>query len=195
MNHSTEPKTPRLQPVYRFVSLLLLVALAPLTMSCYGNFPLTKFIYDFNGDIGDEFTDGTGADLIESIVMWIFVILPVYGLAMLADAVIFNLVEFWTGDAIELTSVTTDDGSTIALAPNEDGSEAVMTLTRNGDVKAQHRFVRISDQLMELRSMKGELLGTMERDGSGTISFKNAEGETMRIRDEDGLVAGATLGA
>lgn len=194
MKAPVQPQKSRLQPFYRIVSLVLLVTVTPLMTACYGNFPLTKFIYEFNGDIGDEMGEGTGARLIQSIVMWIFVIIPVYGIAMLADAFIFNLVEFWTGEPVELSSTTTEDGSTVTLAPGESDDVAVLTLERDGEVKAQHQFVRLSPEVMEVRSMEGELLGKMERAGDGRISFLDADGNVLNENlDQSLLTAGASI--
>ena len=50
------------------------------------------------------------------------VILPVYGLAMLGDAIIFNSVEFWTGDNPMETVQMEGDGKTVEMALQEDGS-------------------------------------------------------------------------
>jgi hypothetical protein len=76
------------------VVLITLVAIMPLVFSvgCYGPFPLTKTIYDWNGSIE--------SDLGENLVFWAFLIIPVYGVAMGADAIVFNTVEFWTGEPL-----------------------------------------------------------------------------------------------
>jgi hypothetical protein len=68
------------------ISMLILVILS----GCYGNFPLTRKVYNWNGEMGDKYMN--------NIVFWVLNIIPVYGVASLADAVIFNLIEFWTGE-------------------------------------------------------------------------------------------------
>ena len=74
----------------RFFVLLLIFSMSTFTLQgCYGNFNLTKKLYKWNGSLGDKY--------INSIVMWVLVIVPVYGLAGFADFAIFNLIEFWTG--------------------------------------------------------------------------------------------------
>lgn len=68
-----------------FVALL---ALGAGFTSCYGSFALTKKVYQFNGSLGNKWIKS----------LFVFVLgAPVYGVSGLADAVIFNLVEFWTG--------------------------------------------------------------------------------------------------
>lgn len=65
-----------------------LLAISTLS-GCYGNFALTRKVYQANGQVGDKF--------LRSGLTWVLVILPVYGLAALVDFVLFNTVEFWSG--------------------------------------------------------------------------------------------------
>lgn len=67
----------------------LLLASALGLQGCYGQFGLTKKIYDWNGSLGDKW--------VNSVVLVGLNIIPVYGFAMLADGVVLNAVEFWTG--------------------------------------------------------------------------------------------------
>ena len=67
-----------------------LVAAALLVSGCYGPFTLTRKVYNWNGQVSDN----------KWVVETVFLIcswLPIYGIAGLADALIFNSVEFWTG--------------------------------------------------------------------------------------------------
>jgi hypothetical protein len=98
---------------------LSLALAAALLQGCYGNFNLTRKLYTWNGTLGDKY--------INSLVMWVMVILPIYGLAGLADFAVFNLIEFWTGS------------NPIALKPGEkeirfvekDGVRYILTATTN----------------------------------------------------------------
>ncbi len=72
-------------------SIILSLLLVTILLSgCYGNFNLTRKIYNWNGTVGDKY--------IQSAVGWGMVIIPIYMTAPLIDAAFFNLVEFWTGD-------------------------------------------------------------------------------------------------
>lgn len=71
-----------------FSSLCAVAAGAPLA-GCHGSFSLTKRLHRWNGSLGNKFA--------ESAVMWALVIIPVYGLSLLGDFVLFNLIEFWSG--------------------------------------------------------------------------------------------------
>jgi hypothetical protein len=74
----------------RLTALLVSMSLAMLTLQgCYGKMALTKKVYAVNGEVNDKF--------VRSLVTWVFIIVPVYGVSALADLVLFNTIEFWTG--------------------------------------------------------------------------------------------------
>lgn len=76
----------------RIISLATALALTGGTLGatgCYGSFALTKKIHTWNGSLGNKW--------LNTIVFWVLVIVPVYELVALGDAIIFNLIEFWTG--------------------------------------------------------------------------------------------------
>jgi hypothetical protein len=56
---------------------------------CYGKMALTRKVYHVNGEISDKF--------VRSLVTWAFVIAPVYAVSVLADFILFNTIEFWSG--------------------------------------------------------------------------------------------------
>lgn len=58
---------------------------------CYGKFALTRKVYEINGQITDN-------KFVHSLVTWVFIWLPVYGLAGFGDFVVLNVIEFWTGN-------------------------------------------------------------------------------------------------
>ena len=73
----------------RGLSLVLGAAMLLQLQGCYGQFGLTRKLYAWNGSVGDKW--------INSLLMCAMVIVPVYGIAGFVDAVVLNLIEFWTG--------------------------------------------------------------------------------------------------
>lgn len=69
--------------------MALLAVLLPLATSCYGRFQLVRNVYEANASVKDKY--------VRSAVTWLFVIVPVYGLAGLVDFVVLNVIEFWQG--------------------------------------------------------------------------------------------------
>lgn len=74
----------------RFLSAVLAMAIAITSLQgCYGKMALTRKVYQVNGEVHDKF--------VRSLVTWVFVIVPVYGVSALADFIVFNTIEFWSG--------------------------------------------------------------------------------------------------
>ena len=74
----------------RMVSLVVSVVIAATTLQgCYGKMALTRKVYKINGQVQDKF--------VRSLVTWVFVIVPVYAVSALADFILFNTIEFWSG--------------------------------------------------------------------------------------------------
>jgi hypothetical protein len=178
----------------RIVAVLAMLAVAPMTLSCYGRFPLTKAVYRFNGQVGESVgDDATKQNILQSVVMWVFIIIPVYKVAMLADAIIFNLIEFWTGETIQIGDATLPDGSRVVVAPDEGGHTATLTVMKDGRTLAQQRLVKVSDQLLEVRQTDGTLAGTAERSPDGAMIFKDAHGRTISTVPSEAFAAGVGL--
>jgi hypothetical protein len=171
----------------RRVSLVLIVATMPLALGCFGQFPLTRAVYRMNASVpkvslGGAVPEGT----LKSVVFWALVIVPVYPVAAVADALVPNLIEFWTGKHVRVVSVTDQAGQTTVFRPSEDGREALLTVSRDGQPATEVRFVRVSDAVCEVRSADDALLGTAVQTRSGLLLLKDAEGNVIRAIDGAG---------
>lgn len=74
-------------------ALLIAVILLGTTLtqqSCIGSFQLTKNLYNWNMDIDGRW----GSEM----VFLAMNIIPVYAVTLLADGVVLNSIEFWTGN-------------------------------------------------------------------------------------------------
>ncbi|MDH3346103.1 MAG: DUF3332 domain-containing protein [Kiritimatiellaceae bacterium] len=87
-------------------TLIALVTLSILLTGCTGPFVLTRKVRDWQTDFDEKWVD--------EVAFLGCVILPVYGLSMLGDALIFNSVEFWTGDN-PMNSVDAPTGNEMCL--------------------------------------------------------------------------------
>lgn len=68
--------------------LCALALTIPMT-SCIGNFALTKKVLAWNNKIGNKF--------VNELVFIAFWVLPVYEVTALADVLVINSIEFWSG--------------------------------------------------------------------------------------------------
>ena len=96
----------------------LMIAAAFMLSSCIGSFQLTNKVKDWNESLGDKF--------INEVVFLAFHIVPVYQICMFADGVVFNSVEFWTGerlvaDAGERQMIRNSFGKDVEIKTLKDG--------------------------------------------------------------------------
>jgi len=127
----------------RTIAAVVLATFLPLaTTGCFGTFQLTRKVYQFNRQISPD-------KWIQELAFLVMVILPVYGFATLFDAVLFNSVEFWTGqnpvlqaDGATQTIETEDGRATLTRVDADtldvhvlgrDGSEKRFRIARDGD--------------------------------------------------------------
>ncbi len=98
--------------------------------------------------------------------------IPVYGLFLFADVLVFNSIDFWTGDnpvkgAFAAVEGTDPQGNAYAIVPNGDGTatltykDQVCTLTRSGDAVSVTK--------------DGVYLGSFSQNGS-LVTFTGADG-------------------
>ncbi len=101
--------------IIKLVSLLIVVS---LLTGCFGNFALTKKVYQWNDNVSDN-------KFVEQILFWGMTILPVYEVAGFIDVCFLNLIEFWTGS--NPLAYNDLDGQTIEI----DGLEYKIEVTEN----------------------------------------------------------------
>ena len=136
----------------KFLALMLAGVFCISATGCFGSFALTHKVYDFNKDVDEN-------KWMQELVFLAFIILPVYGLASWGDAIIFNTIEFWTGDN-PLDEGMMDTSKTVQTPEGE----ATMTLQDDGTVAVSVK-----------KSCGGCENFTLERTCDGVVA-KNAEG-------------------
>jgi exosome complex RNA-binding protein Csl4 len=167
-----------MQKFRRVAAYTLLTGTLALTGGCFGTFPMTRTVYRANSNVYSSVPgDTTQRKIAQSAVMWVFI--PVYAVVGIADAAVFNVIEFWTGNRTAISSVQIQ-GNDVALEPSADGREATLTIKRGGQVLGQERLVKVSDRVLEIHDLKGGLKGTMVRTGNGQIEMKDAQGRTIQ---------------
>jgi len=142
---------------------------------------MTKAVYKWNGEVED--------DLVRSVMFWVLVIVPVYGFAMLGDAIVLNLIQFWTGETVDISSGTNADGTTYALVPSPDGSEAVLTVYRDEEPIAQTRFVKTSPGIFSVLDDQGQRVGFVKQNQEGGFELTDAEGHVVQTLTAEAILA------
>lgn len=75
---------------YLTVALVCLLGGSMMFTSCIGSFKLTNKLLSWNHTVGNKF--------INELVFFAFWILPVYEVSALADVLVLNSIEFWSGN-------------------------------------------------------------------------------------------------
>ena len=108
----------------RKLSKIMMVFLASWTLfvqsGCYGSFELTKKLWEWNGSL-------TESKFVHTLVFWVLNIIPVYGVCGFIDVVIFNLIEFWSGN----NPIAMKEGDYEQQIVTKDGVTYKMEATRN----------------------------------------------------------------
>lgn len=170
------------------MSLVLLAALAvPVLAGCYGPFPLTNTVYRANGSIGN--------DVVRQVVFWVFVILPVYNVSMLADALVLNVIDFWIGETVGISAISDESGNTLVVEPDSRGQRAVLSVRRQDGQTVRLRLERVSDEVCEVRDADGRLLGRALRTPGGGLRLTDAERRAVVTLSADQLAPSRPLSA
>lgn len=147
---------------------LVLGGFLPLvTASCIGRFELTRKVYQFNREVDPN-------KWIQWLAFLVLNVVPVYGFAVMIDAIFANSVEFWTGE----NPVTAAGGSERRVV-NAPGGE-VVTMTRLAP--------GVMD--VDLKTLDGthtELTVVLEHDS--VVAYGRDGTLLARVGDRDGIPA------
>lgn len=154
---------------------VLLVGVLPLgASSCIGRFELTRKVYQFNREVDPN-------KWIQWLAFLVLNFVPVYGFAVLIDAVFANSVEFWTGD----NPVNADAGSAVRVVHGPGGEKVRMTRLAPG----------VMD--VEMTAPDGATSAlVLVLEGDAVAAYDQAGVLMGRVGDRDGmpaLLAGATV--
>lgn len=104
---------------FRFAAVLLSLSL--VLSSCIGSFNLTNKVKDWN--------EGLGSKFVNELVFIGLHIIPVYELTILADILVLNSIEFWTGNS----AISQKENGT-KIVKNSKGENVAITSCADGYV-------------------------------------------------------------
>ncbi len=146
----------------RFVSVMMLFVMLTVGVAgCFGNFAATRKVYTFNENFGDKWMN----QIMFYVLSWI----PVYGIASFADVVLFNTIEFWTGN------------NPMAMGENE---EVIKYATHDGkDLKI---IIRQNEVMLEDMTKPGEEIALRYKPFEKSWYMENEEGAVKIATLKDG---------
>ncbi len=158
----------------KFLKHLTLVLAASFVLSsCIGPFTLTNRVKDWNENIGSKF--------VNEVVFLAFHIVPVYEVCIFADAIVFNSVEFWTGERLVASA------GERKMIKNSFGKDVEIKTLNNGylfsDGNSSIKVIYDADQ----KTWKAEI------DNKSTDLIKFVDDNNAQLFMADGEVLDVTL--
>lgn len=150
------------------------------TQNCYGRFVLTGKIYNWNGSMGNKF--------IKSILMWVLIIIPVYGVCVFIDFIILNTIEFWTGSnplAMGPTDkeiqIVEKDGRTIELTATQNRFD-IKVLKGEDAGKTMALMFNTKEQAWYLQNDKGTFkVAEVSPEDQSKVKLFHPDGQALDI--------------
>ncbi|MBJ6761091.1 DUF3332 domain-containing protein [Myxococcaceae bacterium JPH2] len=172
----------------RWLGVTVAGFLALQATGCFGSFGLTRKIWQFNKDV-------SGNKFVQWLIFLVFVIVPVYELGTLADALVVNSIEFWSGDKV-VGSADSPDGNTRIVRLNDTDTLEMsrdvetgvmrMELRREGQAPVVRYFEPLEDGMVA-RDDTGALLIRAQEQQDGAVVVTNAEGTALTVHARDAV--------
>ena len=144
-----------------------------LFSSCVGSFSLFNRLSSWNQSVGNKF--------VNELVFLAFNIIPVYGVAYVADALVINSIEFWSG------SNPMANVGDVKKVKGENGNYMVKTL-ENGYASMDLIYNKEANTWNVVANGESTELIKMNNDGTADLFLPN--GEKMNVTlDAQGMMA------
>lgn len=163
------------------VALAILLGGSVMFSSCVGSFGLFNRIASWNQSVGNKF--------VNELVFLALNIVPVYGVCYLADALVINSIEFWSG------SNPMANVGTIKKVQGENGNYYVKTIengyniTKEGETASMDLIFNQESQSWNVVS-EGIDTPLLKMNNDGTASLYMSDGSIMKVTlDQQGKIA------
>lgn len=138
--------------------------------SCIGSFGLTNKLLDWNNNVDSKF--------VNELVFLAFWIVPVYEISVLADVLVINSIEFWSGSnpvaETSVKTIETPDGN-YTVETNANGYK----IQKDGEAPVDLVFNE-NDQTWNVEA-KGEVYKLMKMTKDNEVVMYLPNGEEMNV--------------
>ena len=163
---------------FRIAAGAIMLAGLSLTLnSCIGNFALTNKVLSWNKQVGNKF--------VNELVFFAFWVLPVYEVTVIADALVLNSIEFWSGSnplQASVTKIETEQGRYIIDC---DGKGYTVTHEKSGQ---SMRLDFIEEEQTWALNDNGYMIPFMTFVDDTHVKMIMPEGESMLVELSQGGV-------
>lgn len=164
---------------YLSASIVACVLCSMTLTSCIGSFRLTQSVMKWNNQVGSKF--------LNEVVFFAFWVLPVYEVTSLADLVVLNSIEFWSGRnplSASVKVVDTDNGRYLVQC---DGKGYTIT---NQDTARSYRLDFVEEDQTWTTTIDGETYPLMTFIDDSHVKMIAPEGDYRVVElSEQGVMA------
>lgn len=159
-------------------SMIFVVLLAFFLTGCTGSFNLTKKVYNFHRSQSDKWSD--------ELCFLLVALTPIYGLATFGDAIIFNSIEFWTGEnpvaynAGDAKSKMAKNGDDELLMAYNPATEEITLVSKTGDQQNPSIVLERNDHMVLAKNEQGQILFSSVKDENGNVFVYDNKGKLVK---------------
>jgi hypothetical protein len=147
--------------------------LALLGSGCFGGFGATHSLYKWNTDVSDN-------KWLRWLVFLVLIIVPVYGLFILADALVLNTIEFFSGkNPINGGTAQLGGGHTLTSSRTTDPNVIRHEHRKDGKLVRVLYVKRVNDREMLLLDEHFHVLTGVELNAHGKVSLRDGTGREL----------------
>lgn len=141
-----------------------------LFSSCIGSFSLTTKLHNWNNNVGNKF--------VNELVFLAFCILPVYEISLMADYLVINSIEFWSGSnpIAENAQHIKGENSNFLVKSHKNGYTII-----NEDTQTSMELVFDKHDKSWSAVSNGKNIKLMTFIDDNHVDMYNASGETVTI--------------
>ncbi len=153
---------------------------------CWGSFNLTGKVYDWNGSFGSKWASWA--------VFLVFILIPVYGTLLFIDAIVFNTIEFFSGNNPINRTADLGNGRRVVMRGHEGGTR--MDVEHYDGDRLVRAFVidKLADDEIRISDVQGRSLLHVGPHRGGA-RLRDERGRTLADLDRKAHDAAIEAGA
>lgn len=167
----------------KFMAACLCLSGTLLFSSCIGSFALWNNIKDWNNTVGNKF--------VNELIFIAFNIVPVYPIAAVADMLVINSIEFWSGSnpvaSIGETKEVEGENGTYLVTTNKEG----YTIEKEGQSSVELSYN--AETKTWSAASEGEVCELVTLNDNGSATLYMGDGTSMTVMPDAHGVADARM--
>ena len=162
-------------------TLAVMLGSCVLFSSCIGSFGLSNKVLSWNKSVGSKF--------VNELVFFAFCVLPVYEISMLADAVVLNSIEFWTGsNPVADASSKKVQGANGEYTVQRTGNG--YHIEKEGEAVATDLIFNEQEQSWNVLTSEGEIIPLFKYNSENEVVMYMPNGNEVPVNlSKDGVMA------